>query len=368
MSERVLTLRELNRATLSRQLLLERAELAIPAAIERLVGLQAQALAAPFIGLWTRLPDFKREDLARLIEAQTVVKATTMRTTLHLLTAGDYLRFRTTLHPMLKRASDGATRLTKTALFDVDKVLAASSEFITEKPRTFSEIETMLAALIPDADRHAMKIAVRMLLPLVQVPVSSGWSYPGNPAFALADSWLGQPTDPNEYARELVLRYLAVFGPASVKDMQIWSGITGLKEVFESLRKELCVYRDEDQRELFDLPDIELPDVDTAAPVRFLPEFDNILLSHEKRTRIIADEYRPKVYIMVNGRILSTILVNGFVSGIWKVEKKKRAATLLIEPFITLSPHIRAELTEEGERLVRFIEPTAETFEVRFTE
>jgi hypothetical protein len=166
MTERILTLRELNRATLSRQLLLNRADLTIPAALERLIGLQAQALPAPFIGLWTRLPDFKREDLARLIEDRTVVKATTMRTTLHMLTAADYLRFRTTFHPMLKRASDGATRLTKTASFDVDQVLAAAAEFITEQHRTFAEIEKMLIALLPDTHPQATKSAYQRRLEL----------------------------------------------------------------------------------------------------------------------------------------------------------------------------------------------------------
>ncbi len=367
MAERILSLRELNRATLARQMLLERETMPVPAAIERLVGMQSQALSAPFIGLWTRLKDFKREDLATLIDNHTVVKATLMRGTLHLFTAADYLRFRTTIQTALDNIGNSITR-SRDATFDLEKILTAAREFISEQPRTFAEISAMLTALEPDIDIGSMRYTVRTQIPLVQVPINSGWSYPGNPTFTLAETWLGQPMAKENRLEELVLRYLAGFGPASVKDAETWSYIPRLKDTFEKLRPELVVYRDEKKRELFDVPGMPLPDGDAPAPVRFLPEFDNLLLSHDKRTRVLADEHRPKVWARGNLRLAATILVDGFVSGIWKVEKKKRAATLTIQLFTALSKQERAALSEEGERLVRFVESGAETFEVRFAD
>ncbi|MHB8625955.1 MAG: winged helix DNA-binding domain-containing protein [Aggregatilineales bacterium] len=367
MADRVLTLRELNRATLARQMLLERASLPIPAAIERLVGLQAQLSAAPYVGLWTRLHDFRRDDLASLIESRRVVKATFLRATLHLLTAEDYLLLRTTLLPVLIGASETiAKRRGETAL-DVESLLTAARRYLTETPRTFAEISKMLTELHPDTDLGSMRYTIRTHLPLVQVPVSGGWSYPGNPKFTLAETWLGQPISTEDNLRTLVFRYLAAFGPATVADIQTWSGLVKLKDVVDKLKPELVTYRDEKGRELLDLPDIPLPAADTPAPERFLPEFDNLLLSHNKRTRIIADEHRSKVYLPAL-RVAATILVDGFVHGAWKIEKKKSVATLTIEPFAALTKQNRAALTEEGERLVRFVEPDAKTFEVRFVE
>jgi hypothetical protein len=358
--DRILKVRELNRATL----LLERATFTIPAALERLVGMQAQLASAPFVGLWTRLQDFKREDLAELIHNRTVVKATLMRATLHLVTAEDFLRFRTTLHPLLLGAAAAITK--QRGEFDVKKVLKAARDFLSEQPRTFAEISEMLAARWPAVDVGAMRYSVRTHLPLVQVPVVGGWSYSNKPAFTLAETWLGREFAPEEQLRELVLRYLAAFGPASVTDMQTWLGLK-LKDVFEELRPELQTYRAEGRRELFDLPGLELPDEATPAPVRFLPEYDNLLLSHSNRTRVVADEHRPRVYLP-GLRVAATILVDGFVRGAWKVEKSKSAATLVIEPFEKLTKRDRAALSTEGEQLLRFIEPQGKTYEVRFAE
>ena len=364
MADRILKLRELNRATLSRQMLLERESLSVPAAVERLAGLQAQLASAPYAGLWTRLRDFQREDLAREIENRKVVKATMMRGTLHLCTADDYLRFRTALKPVLIVASSEISKR-RGGDFDMDKVLKAARKFIGEKPRTFAEISDMLTELMPDHDVGAMRYSVRTHIPLVQVPINTGWSYSNKPEFTLAETWIGRPVSPEDNLRELVFRYLAAFGPASVTDAQTWSGMK-LKEAFEKLRPELQTYRGEGRTELFDLPGVQLPAEDVPAPVRFLPEYDNLLLSHSNRSRVIADEYRSKVYLP-GLRVAATILVDGFVRGAWKIEKAKTAATLVIEPFDKLTKKDRAALTEEGERLVRFVEPKAKSFEVKFT-
>jgi hypothetical protein len=363
-ADRVLNLRELNRATLARQMLLERETLAVPAAIERLAGLQAQLASAPYVGLWTRLRDFRREDLAAEIESRKVVKATMMRATLHLCTADDYLRFRTALKPVLIAAASGIAKR-RGGDFEPDKVLKAARKFIGEKPRSFAAISDMLTELAPDHDVGAMRYTVRTQIPLVQVPVATGWSYSNKPEFTLAESWIGRPISPEDNLRELAFRYLAAFGPASVTDAQTWLGMK-LKETFEKLRPELQSYRGEGRIEFFDLPGAPLPGENVPAPARFLPEYDNLLLSHSNRTRVIADEYRSKVYLP-GLRVAATILVDGFVRGAWKIEKTGTAATLLIAPFDKLTKKDRAALAEEGERLVRFVESQAKSFDVRFT-
>jgi hypothetical protein len=192
MEDCILRLRELNRATLARQMLLERETLAVPAAIERLAGLQAQLASAPYVGLWTRLRDFRREDLAGEIENRKVVKATMMRATLHLCTADDYARFRTALKPVLIGASSAIAKQ-RGQDFDLDKVLKAARKFIGEKPRTFAEISDMLTELMPDHDVGVMRYSVRTYIPLVQVPINAEWSYSNKPEFTLAESWIGRP-------------------------------------------------------------------------------------------------------------------------------------------------------------------------------
>jgi hypothetical protein len=367
MSADVLSLRALNRATLARQMLLERAEATPEQAISRLAGMQAQSAPAPFVGLWTRQREFAAGDLTAAIDKRRIVKATSLRGTLHLLTAEDYRRFRTTLQPALTAGWAAITKGRRDADFDLKPVLEAARAYISESPRTFAEISDMLSAYLSGTDVGAMRYGVRTHLPLVQVPTETRWSYPGNPRFALAKDWLGGQLSQAEEARELVMRYLAAFGPGSAVDMQTWSGLPGLKEVFEAMRDELVVRRDYKKRELFDLPDAPNPNESTPAPPRFLPEYDNLLLSHRDRTRVLAEEYRSRVYLP-GLRVRATILVDGFVQGAWSVEKKGREATLTIEPFAPISGEDRGLLVEEGERLARFLEPDASSHGVEFIE
>lgn len=362
MADRILNLRELNRATLARQMLLKRELLPVLTAVERLVGLQAQLPIAPYVGLWTRLRDFRREDLARAIENRQIVKATLMRATLHLCSADDYLRFRTALQPMLNGAGEAIMKQ-RGGKFDSKKLLAETRRYIGEKPRTFAEISDWVVKLMPGHDVGALRYTVRTNLPLVQTPVATGWSYPAKPEFTLAEAWIGRPIVREDNLPELIRRYLAAFGPASVTDAQTWLGMK-LKETFEKLRPELRTYRDEGRRELFDLPELSLPSADVPAPVRFLPEFDNLLLSHSNRTRVVADEFRSKVYLPAL-RVSATVLIDGFVRAAWKVEKHKDAATLLIEPFARLAKAEHAALTEEAERLIRFVETSAKSHRVQ---
>ncbi|MBK9746726.1 MAG: AlkZ family DNA glycosylase [Chloroflexi bacterium] len=367
MSIRTLTTRELNRATLARQMLLERAPLTIPEGVERLAGMQSQALSAPYIGLWTRLQTFDRAEMTRLIRERTLVKATLMRATLHLFTAADYLRFRSTIQPALDVSLTAVTGNRDKSGFDPAVVLEEGRAFLAETPRTFADITAQFSARYPTADIGSIRYMLRTQIPLVVVPDGGAWAYPGNPKFTLAETWLAQPIPQAPALRELVLRYLAAFGPATVSDAQTWSGLSKLKEVFEALRLELVTYKEEGGRaEYFDLPNQAIPDADTPAPVRFLPEFDNLLLSHAKRTRIISDQYRDRIFGSGNLRISATILVDGFVAGLWTVESAKKTAALVIAPFVPLAPADRDALTEEGERLIRMIDPEAKTHEVRW--
>ncbi len=366
MPERKLTLREINRATLARQLLLERSALPVVAAVERLVGMQAQLSRAPFVGLWTRLENAPRAEIAGQIAGRALVKATMMRATLHLVSAADYAWLRAALEPALAAARDSIVKR-RGGDFKIGDALAAARPFLAEQPRTFAEITALFEELMPDVDVGSLRYTVRTTLPLVQVPDESAWSYPGNPKFALAESWLGRSVEAAPDFRELVRRYLAAFGPATVNDLQTWSSLGKLKGDVEKLKPELQIYRDEQGHELLDLPDVELPPEDAPAPARFLPEFDNLLLSHKDRRRVVADDYRKQVYLP-GLRVAATILVDGFVQGAWTVEKKRGIAALTVTPFAPLTAADRKAISDEGERLIRFVEPDAKGYEVRVSD
>jgi hypothetical protein len=246
---------------------------------------------------------------------------------------------------------------------DADLATAARA-LVEERPRTFAEIGAALGERWPDRDPAALSAAARTLLPLVQVPPRGLWGRSGPAAHTTAEAWLGRPLDPDYPVDELVLRYLAAFGPASVADVQTWSGLTRLKDAVERLRPGLLVFRDEGGRELFDLPDAPRPDPDTPAPARFMAEWDNVLLSHADRSRIVAEEHRGRIYT-VNGVMPGTILVDGFVAGTWKIERSRGAATLRVESFAPLAADDEAALAAEGERLLDFAAAEIPAREVR---
>jgi hypothetical protein len=289
-----------------------------------------------------------------------------MRATLHLMTAGDYLLLRPALQPALARSlrSIAGKRLEG---LELDQLVAAAQASVEEAPRTFTQLRGLLSGLEPDRDPPAMAYLVRTRLPLVQVPPGGTWRTGGSPTYALVESWLGAPlAAPKESLRALLLRYLAAFGPASVKDIQTWSGLVWLKEPIEELKPELRIFRDENGNELLDLPDTPLPPADAPAPPRFVPEYDNLVLAHANRTRVIANEHRSRVFLSA-ARVRATFLLDGFVGGTWKIEKTKGAATLVIEPFEPVSEAARDALVEEGERMIRFVEDGAEAFEIRLS-
>jgi DNA glycosylase AlkZ-like len=362
MTPDTLTLPRLNRATLARQMLLARHRLPPEKAIEKLVAMQAQFPRPPFLGLWSRLEGFERAELASLLERRKVVRATFVRGTLHYVTARDFLALRPLLQPGLDAGLKAVLRDRAKAL-DMDKLTASVQKILAKAPRTFEEIRGAFAS----GDVRAMGYAVRLTLPLVQVPVGSeaAWSFPAHCAFALADEWLGRPLPrPAEDRPDpLVLRYLAAYGPASVADVQAWSGLPKLGETIERLRSRLRVFRDEKGRELFDLPDAPRPDGDVPAPIRFVPDYDNLITTRADE-RFVAKKDRPRVFLSAL-RIAATVLVDGFVAATWKIERKKTTATLTVSPFAPFAPRVRKEVTAEGEALARFAEPDARVWDVR---
>jgi hypothetical protein len=361
MAPETLTVRSLNRATLARQLLLERHRMTAAEAVERLCGMQAQEPRPPFLGLWTRLEAFDAAELAAALHAGDVVRATLMRATLHLMSARDYAAFRPALQPGIAAALNvvGA----RAAGIDPPALAAHARTLLADAPRTFDEIRAAIAAAFPDLDQRVAGYAVRLHLPLTMVPTEDRWAFPRAARFALSDVALDPHDAPAPDA--LVLRYLAAFGPAAATDVQRWAGLRGLKPVLDGLRDRLVTFRDERGRELFDLPDAPRPGEDVPAPPRFLPDFDGLLLAHEDRTRVIADQHRGEVATK-NLRIRATVLWDGFVVGTWAIERKRAAATLQITPFGTLPRGARKALTEEGEALLAFAEPGASSVRVAF--
>src|SRR5215204_3475013 len=362
----VLGPRELNRAMLERQMLLRRRNLSAVEAIEHLVGMQAQAPAPPYVGLWTRLKDFHSDDLACLILERRAVRIALMRNTVHLVSARDGLALRPLMQPVFDRTLY-STRANRAHLegVDVESLVAAGRALLEEKPRTAKELGELLQEQWPERDPASLARAIRHLVPLVQVPPRGLWGKGGPAAHTTAEAWLGRPLDQAPSLEEAISRYLGAFGPATVKDVQTWSGLTRLGEVIERIRPRLRIFRDERGKELFDLPDAPMPDPDTPAPPRFLPQFDNLILSHADRTRVIAEEYR-KAIASKNGMVPASVLVDGFVRGTWKIERSRGKATLEIKPFEPLTREDRDALVGEGERLIRFTD--AEPYEIRFAE
>ncbi len=351
-----LSIRALNRATLARQMLLAREAVPVTEAVARLGGMQAQEPKPPFLGLWTRLDGFRASDLHAALQDRTLVRATMMRATLHLVTGTDYTAFRTTLQPML----DGALRVLgdRAKGLDLDEVVPAAGALLSDGPRTFNEVRALLQEQFPDVNDRALGYAVRLCVPLVMVPTQDRWGFPRTAQFTLAGGWLGGEPSAETALDELMLRYLAAFGPASAADAQTWSGLASAGEALERLRPGLRVFADDKGRELFDLPDAPRPGEDVPAPARFLPEFDSLVLAHADRRRVISDTDRPMLTTK-NLRVRAVFLWDGFARGIWDTEYKRKVATLTLRPFERLPQAAVKALTTEGEALLRFLEPDA---------
>jgi DNA glycosylase AlkZ-like len=351
--------RELNRATLARQLLLQRERLGPVEAVERLGGLQAQEPRPPFLALWSRLEGFERDQLRRALRDGSVVRAMLMRATLHLVSRAQYAAQRPVLDDVMTQAMTGALKGRDQGL-DLDAVLPAATKLLKARPRTFNELRDALGGRFPGVNERALGYAVRTQLPLVMVATGDAWGFPRDAAFAPPRIRLRR-ADPEAF----VLSYLAAFGPASVADMQRWSGLKGLRPVVDGLRERLEAFtRAGGRQELFDLPGAPRPGEDAVAPPRFLADFDSLVLAHDDRTRLIADEHRPKI-ASKNLRIPAMVLWDGFAAGTWRLERSRGVATLTVAPFAKLPRGAAKALEPEALALLAFAEPEAKSHAFR---
>jgi hypothetical protein len=339
---------------LARQLLLRRQALSMREVIEHLVAVQGQAPNPPYVGLWTRLETFEKGDLTEALQAREVVRSVTLRGTLHLTTADDFLRIRPLVRALLQRQLKGSYGRELAGL-DLELVATEGRRILEARACTGAELGKLLKKRWPERDVRALSCVLRALEPLIHVPPAGTWNHNRPAVLTLSDTWLARPLEEDPSATALFKRYLRAFGPASTRDMQAWSGVAATK-VVEQMRDELLVFHDEQGRELFDLPDAPRPDADVEAPVRFLPEWDNILLSHADRSRIIPDGEKERVFTM-NGMVYSTVLFDGFVRGIWKTQRQGDSATLTLSLFATIDKKEKRAIETEGKRLVSFIHP-----------
>jgi len=347
---------------LERQLLLRRSKMSANEAIERLVGMQAQLPNSPYVGLWTRLDRFLPNDLASLIQNRRAVRIVLMRSTIHLVTARDCQALWPVVRLVLVRQLQHSEFGPKLAGVDMKALLKTGQALLEEKPRTLAMLAKPLGERWPNRDSRSLAYAVRSLVALVQIPPRGIWGESAQATLAPAESWLGRPLSRNSSPEKMILRYLAAFGPSTVADIQSWSGLSGLREIIEGLRPRLRTFCDECDRELFDIPGARLPDPKTPALPRFLPEYDNALLAHADRTRIIPHEHRTRVAIGS-----PTVLIDGFVRGTWKITRDRGAATLIVATFERLSSKDAVALRKEGAELLAFAAPGADTRKIQFT-
>lgn len=347
----VLSDRALNRALLARQSLLERSDTPVVDLIDRLVGMQGQAPLAPYVGLWSRLTGFAPADLAAPLEGRELVRATLMRGTVHLVTAEDALRLRPLTEPAIARGFRGGFSGRLTAEQEAE-VVGLGEELLAEAPHTRSELRARFGERWPDRDADAMAYAVSYLLPTVQPTPRGVWGQKGRAELTLLTTWLGRSLEEHPSIDDIVMRYLGAFGPASVADAQTWSGLTGMREVFDRLEPRLRRFESEHGQPLYDLPDAPRPDPDTPAPARFLPEYDNALFSHYDRRRIVDPGRRIPLPPGI-GAQMGTFLVDGRFAGTWRLERDVLRAT----PLAALTSSAATELTREGQSLLALVGP-----------
>lgn len=363
MAPRTLSRRELNRALLARQLLLKRKRVSVPAAVHAVGGLQSQEPRDPYISLWGRISDFKRERLPRAARERSIVRAPLLRNTLHTVSPEDFVRLRVLMQP----AFDGDLKNHPEQFGDIDhaKFVAAVSDLLRDdQPRTAKQIGEELAPKFRKTTPDGLARCARFLAPLVIAPTDDRWGYSRPPRFLLGERWLGSKVDAKPLLRDLVLRGIESIGPASSGDLRTWSRVAGIREALEELRPELMVFRDEAGRELFDLPDAPRPRGDTPAPVRFFGEYDNLFLSHQERSRIFDPDRAKRYQISTNGRRSLVFTYDGFGGGMWQWEVKRRVATLFANTLDKLPRAAIDEIGAEAEALLRYLEPDADEYVV----
>jgi hypothetical protein len=363
MTGRVLTTRQLNRATLARQLLLERQELGIVEAVEHLLGLQAQVTEGPYQGLWSRLKGFRHEDLTKLIVDRALARATTMRGTLHLHSADDLIGIRALVQPFLNQVWNSNFRK-RFGGNDEKAALKAAIQLIDKEPMTAGALGKLLQEKFPSAEPLALTALLQTRETLIQIPPTRIWGSGHAPILTRIEHWLPPPYERPITREALVLRYLRAYGPASINDMQIWSRLTKLSTEFEALRDQLVTFTDETGRTLYDLPDAPRPDAGTPAPVRFLPLYDNAYLGYDDRRRMLS-EHTAEMTNMFQA-FKPAVLIDGVIDAGWVITAKKGTAVIEVESYRKLLKRESAEIEREGLAFLRFMEPEAKSWEVTF--
>ncbi|HYM83843.1 MAG TPA: winged helix DNA-binding domain-containing protein, partial [Candidatus Dormibacteraeota bacterium] len=339
----------LNRALLARQWLLEPVGLPVAAAIEHLVGMQAQVPTDPYLSLRARLGEFAPADLEALILDRSAVRLALFRGTLHLATARDALGIRPLMQDLATRAFRASPFARRLAGAEVEDIVRAGSELLEARPRSLTELGAALRARWPDHDAEAMAYAVRILVPFVQVPPRGLWHRTSAPRIAGLTTWLAGVAAPRIPIATVVRRYLAAFGPSTAADIRAWSGLRSLTGTLAGLRDGLRVYRDEAGRELLDTPDGEFGAEDGPPPIRFLGEYDNVFLAHADRSRITGDVRWGPAWARKRA-----FFVDGFLAGAWHIRATSRGSLLTIQPAIALSPSGRDEVAAEARAAARF--------------
>jgi hypothetical protein len=337
---------QLNRALIERQLLRERADQSALATIEHLFGMQAQEPKSPYVGLWSRLTDFEPKQLEDLLTNREAVRMLLMRGTIHLVSARDALGLRPHTQLRLDRELQSGPFASRLRGLDLDEVAELGRRILEDTPQGTADAGKQLRQRWPDREHTVLGNALRNKLALVQIPPRGLWHRSGRAVCTTVENWLGRPQQAIT-KDELVLRYLRAFGPSTVMDAQQWSGLTRLAETFEALRPQLVTFRNEAGKELFDLPDAPRPDPGTPLPVRLLPEFDNILLAHADRRRVIADD---RLGVVVGGK--PTVLVDGYVVATWSITEDRAIAVDYIDK---LPPGKEKAVAEECDRLRHWI-------------
>ncbi len=325
-------------------------EAGVAETIEHLVGMQAQNPHDPYYALWARLERFDPADLSKLIEERKAVRTAFLRATLHLVTAADCIGLDATVRPVSRRTFGSTAFARAIGGMDREELLAQGRHLLEWRPMGRAELGRLLAEKWPGRDAASMAYAVSYLLPLVQLPPRGLWKGKGTATWTTVEHWLGSEPNRKSDVASLVVRYLAAFGPASVSDIRVWSGVTKLSAVVEKLRPRLRVFTDENGRELFDLLDAPRPDPDTPAPTRFLPEYDNVLLGHADRARVIGPGAKPPGWA-------GNLLHDGFLRGSWKLAYTKKEARITITPFSSLSIKAADDVQHEAIRLLRAVAP-----------
>jgi hypothetical protein len=356
-SERVLTARDLNRALLARQLLLERSALSVPRALERIGGIQAQYAPSSYVRLWTNLRRFEMADLDRLLEQRKVVQGTLMRSTIHLVSAADYWPIAEGIGPS-RQEWWHRTFGKEFSRAEIDRIAAKLDKQLAGRVWPRKELDERMRS-------HSTTVWSGAWVALIRVPPSGTWKRRRADLFQRAAEWIGPSSADEAAGLELLLRrYLGAFGPARLADAANWAGVDTSKMKAAAERMTLRRFRDEEGRELLDLPRAPLPDASTPAPIRLLPTWDATLLTNCRRARILPEEYRPLVFSIKVPHSVGTILVDGSVAGSWRVEAAARRAVLRYTPFERIPAAAERELRDEAAGLVRFVEPEASSHEV----